>query len=515
MIVATPGRYIPDVAEHIASHWVDPLSPAAEPLYLGRKAMLRTTSISAPGAMQSRSSTKLARLAWCTLLPALFLVSQFMVAQPAAAQGLKLIRDAEIEDLLNIYSRPIFKAANLGSQRIKVRIINEKAFNAFVLDGRNVFMNTGALMEAQTPNEVIGVIAHETGHIVGGHMAGLRLKLSREATANLISKIVGIGAMVAGGAVGKDAGGEALGDVGRSALTLGDTISQRSILSYRRAQEGSADQAGVSLLTATKQSANGMLVTFQRFAEQELFSDRLKDPYVVSHPMAQDRINQLKEISQRSPYFEAKDSSELQLRHDLMRAKLSGFIEAPQMVLNRYPSKDQSLPAQYARAIASFYSGGIGEALPKIDALISARPDYAYFWELKGDLLMRKGDFKAAVEPMRKAMQLSKEQPLIRVELAQALIGSGNNAVLAEAIALLRKSQVEEENSEGYRQLANAYARQGEQGLALLSTARATQLEGKIGEAKKFAKRSQTFFPANTPNWLKADDILNIKTEGE
>jgi predicted Zn-dependent protease len=437
-----------------------------------------------------------------------------MLATPAAAQGLSLIRDAEIEDLLNIYSRPIFRAANLGSQRIKVRIIRDRSFNAFVVDGRNVFMNSGALVQAQTPNEVIGVIAHETGHIVGGHMAGIRAKVAREATANLIMKVLGIGAMVAGAGAGKENGGDVLADGGRSVLTLGDDISQRSILSYRRVQEGAADQSGVQLLTATKQSAKGMITTFQRFAEQELFSDRLKDPYVVSHPMAQDRINQLTDLAQRSPYYDATDSPDLQLRHDLMRAKLAGFLETPQQVLNRYPSSNTSLPAQYARTISAFYSGGIEQALPKIDALIAERPNYPYFWELKGDLLMRKGDFRAAIAPMRKAVGLA-EQPLLRVQLAQAMLGGKDEALVPEAIDLLRKALVQEESSEGHRQLANAYARQGNQGMALLSTAQATLLEGKMNEARQFAKRSQAFFKAETAQWRKADDIINIKEQGE
>ncbi len=460
-----------------------------------------------------------ARLRPVTLRQALSLMAVLGLAMllpvaPAAAQGLNLIRDAEIEDLLNIYSRPIFRAANLGAQRIRVRIIKDKAFNAFVLDGRNVFMNSGALLMADTPNEVIGVIAHETGHIVGGHMAGLRAKLAREATANLLMKVLGVGAMVAGAAAGKENSGDVTADAGRSALLLSDQITQRSILSYRRVQEGAADQSGVSLLTATKQSALGMKITFQRFAEQELFSDRLKDPYVVSHPMAQDRINQLSGMAEQSPYFNAKDPPELQLRHDLMRAKLLGFL-SPQLVINKYPSSDTSLPAQYARAIALFFTGGIAQAIPKVDALIAARPAYAYFWELKGDLLMRKGDFRGAIEPMRKAVALSKDQPLIRVQLAQAMISAQDNDLLPEAIALLRKGLVEEDNSDGYRQLANAYYRTGDEGMAYLSSARATQLEGKLTEAKRFAKRAQGFFKENTPNWVKADDILNIKAQGE
>jgi predicted Zn-dependent protease len=446
-------------------------------------------------------SRAVAKLAWA--LP-LALFAAPLLSMPAAAQGLNLIRDAEIEDLLNIYSRPIFKAANLGSQRIRVRIIKDKSFNAFVLDGRNVFMNTGALVEAGTPNEVIGVLAHETGHIVGGHMAGLRTKLQREATANLLLKILGTAAAVAT----KES------SVVTGSSTFADNLSQRSILSYRRAQEGAADQSGLQLLSATKQSAKGMIKTFERFAQQELFSDQQKDPYVVSHPMPQDRINQLSQAAARSLSYEAEDSPELQLRHDLMRAKLVGYI-SPQLALNRYPASDDSLPGQYGRAIGIAFTGGFKQALPKVDALIQQRPAYAYFWELKGDFLMKTGDFRGAIAPLRKALELSRGQPLIRVALAEALIGAQDNALLPEAVTLLRKGLVEEESSEGLRQLANAHFRMGDEPQAYLSSARATLLEGKLQEAKRFAKRAQALFPEGSPNWVKADDILSIKEPGE
>lgn len=433
-----------------------------------------------------------------------------LTAASASAQGLYIIHDAEIEALLSDYARPLFEAAGLGRQRVRVRIVRNTDFNAFVLDGRNVFINTGALLQAETPNEVIGVIAHETGHIRGGHIASLQAKIAHDSNSNLLLKLIGIGAIMAGSIAGKDNGGEIGTGAGQSILSGADMVTIRSILSLRRAQEGAADQAGVSYLNATRQSANGMLRTFQRFAEDELYSDRPKNPYVVSHPMAQNRISQLAELSQRSPYFDTKDPPELQLRHDLMRAKLSGYLE-PSKVLNSYPPGDTSLPARYARAYAAVYSSGIGEAMPKVDALIEADRSYAYFWELKGDLLMRKGDAEAAIAPLKKALQLAKNDPQLHVKLGQAMTASQNKAYLKEAIAHLRKGLVDGDNPMGLRQLATAYSQAGEEGLAYLNFAKAAGLEGKLDEAKNFATRAQAFFPADSAIWLQADDIISIK----
>lgn len=433
-------------------------------------------------------------------------------ALPAGAQGLRFIRDSEIEELLNDYARPIFEAAGLGQHRIRMRIVRDKGFNAFVLDGRNVFVNSGTLMETETPNEVVGVIAHETGHIAGGHMAGLRSKIAKDMTRNLLMKVLGIGAMIAGGAAGKGDTGDLVADAGRSILSGSDELTMRSVLSYRRVQESSADQAAVSYLNQTHQSGRGMLATFERFAQQELFSDRFKDPYVRSHPSGQDRISQLRELAERSPYYSVADTTELQMRHDLMRAKLFGFLEKSNTVLNRYPQSDQSVAAVYARSIAIFNAKGVEAALPLIDSLIAAQPNYAYFWELKGDLLLRTGAAKQAVAPLRKAHQLAPKASLISMRLADALIGAGDKKLTEEAIDLLRRALVEEDFAQGYRQLANAYYQRGEEGLAYLATAQAALLEGKLPEAKGFAKRAQPAFKSGSPNWIKADDIINLQT---
>ena len=353
-------------------------------------------------------------------LGALFLLGTLASSVPASAQNLPLIRDTEIENLLNDYAKPIFRAAGLGSGRIKMRIVQNEMFNAFVLDGRNVFVHTGTLMQAQTPNEVIGVIAHETGHITGGHMAALRARIAKDQTRALLAQILGIGLMVAGGVAGGDNARD-LGSAGQGVMFGGNEIVMRSLLAERRQQESAADQAGLSFLNATKQSGRGMLTTFERFAQQEYISDAHKDAFARSHPLSTDRLARLRTLVESSPYYETADPAQLQLRHDLMRAKLSGYLERPQVVFNRYPPSDKSLPARYARAIARFFQGGEGgleAALADVDSLLRERPDNPYFWEVKGDLLMRSGKMREAIPPLRQAIKLDPEASLIRVQLA-------------------------------------------------------------------------------------------------
>jgi predicted Zn-dependent protease len=460
------------------------------------------------------SMPSLAKMTWpkVAALGSLIATATISMTVPAVAQGLPLIRDSEIEGILSDYAKPLFKAAGLGSGRIKMRIVQNDAFNAFVLDGKNVFVHTGTLMQANTPNEVIGVIAHETGHITGGHMAALRARIAKDQTRALLAQILGIGLMVAGGVSGSDG----LGGAGQGVMFGGNEVIMRSLLAERRQQESAADQAGLTFLNATKQSGRGMLATFERFAAQEYISDAQKEAFARSHPLSLDRLARLRKLVETSPYYTVKDSPELQLRHDLMRAKLSGYLEKPAVVYNRYPETDQTLPARYARALASFFRGGPGAletALAQTDALIASRPSYPYFWEAKGDLLMRAGRTHEAIPALRQALKLDPNSSLIQVQLAGALQEDLGDAGVTESVALLRKSLIDDENSRAYRLLANSYYKQGKRPEADAMIAQAYFIEGDVKEAQLFAKRAQVKLRSGTPEWLKNDDIINYKPQ--
>lgn len=450
------------------------------------------------------------------LLAVALTASLMTSASGARAQGLPLIRDTEIEGLLQDYSRPIFQAAGFGGGRVTVRIINNDAFNAFVLDGANVFVNTGTLMQANTPNEVIGVIAHESGHIAGGHMAALRSRIAKDQTRALLTQVLGLGAMVAGGVSGGSSGRDTV-QGGAAMLQGGSSVIMKGLLAERRSQESAADQAGMKYLTATKQSGKGMLDTFERFKEQEYLSDQFQDPFVRSHPLSVERLARLGQLARTSAFFDQKDPPSLQLRHDLMRAKLSGYLETPAAVFNRYPETNKTLPARYARAIAKFFRGGPGAleaSVQDTDAIIRENPSYPYFYELRADFLMRSGKTAAAIPSLRQALKLAPDSPLIRVQLASALQDSNHDDAPKEAVELLRKSLVEDpENGHAYRLLANIYYKQGRAPEADAMTAQAFFCEGDIKQAQVFAKRAQLKLRSGSPEGLKNDDIINYKPQ--
>jgi predicted Zn-dependent protease len=430
-------------------------------------------------------------------------------AQRAQGGGIPLIRDAEIEQLMREYTQPILKAAGLTSANIKIVLINDRSFNAFVVDGRRIFVNTGALTESTTPNQIIGVLAHETGHIAGGHLSKLRQELANAQTAAIIGMLLGVAAMVAGSRSGADSGAS---QAGAAVLSSAPQVAMRSLLSYQRAHEEAADRAAVKFLAATNQSAKGMYETFKRFADNSMFTARFADPYAQSHPMPTERIAALVEIARTSPIWEKKDPPELQARHDMMRAKLSGFMETPQTVARRYPPSDTSLPARYARAIATYRHSDLRAAVAQIDGLIAVQPNNPYFYELKGQALLEGSKPAEAIAPLRHAVSLAREPTLIQLMLGQALVATNDPKHSEEAITILRNALAREPDApQAYQQLAMAYGRKGDLAQADLASAQAAFSRGDIKTARELAARAKTRLPVGSPGWVRADDIVAAK----
>ena len=455
--------------------------------------------------IRPRRTTPAARL--IALVTATALVG---AGAPAHAQqkGPPVVRDAEIEQLLREYTQPILRAAGLAQQNVQVVIINDRSFNAFVADGRRIFVNGGALMEAETPNQIIGVLAHESGHIAGGHLSRMREAIASATTQSIIAMLLGAGALVAA----SRSGAQDLGQAGMAALAGPSMAIQNTMFGYMRAQEEQADRAGVKFLTATGQSPKGMYETFKRMADQSLYQVRYMNPYLQTHPLPSERVAALEGLAKASPYWDHKDPPALQARHDLMRAKLYGFIERADGVARRYPLSDTSLPARYARAIAAYRFYDPRAALAQIDGLIQAQPQNPYFYELKGQALLEAGKPAEAVGPLRHAVQLAPNPSLIQIMLGQALVSTRDRAHVDEAISILQAAVMREEDSpDAYGHLAMAYGLKNDLPRADLASAQAAYIRGDIKTARELATRAKARFPVGSPGWVKADDLASLK----
>jgi predicted Zn-dependent protease len=333
------------------------------------------------------------------------------------------------------------------------------------------------------------------GHLIRGQAA---IKVATVPL--LLSMAAGIAAMIAGA-----------GDAGQAILLAGQQIAERNFLAFSRTQESAADQAGVRYLTATHQSGMGMVQVFKRFENQEILSSRRADPFAQTHPAPSDRIANLQSLVDASPYRDVKDSPESQYAWDMMRAKLRGYIQRPEVTLRQYPLTDASKPGRYARAMAYFKEPDMKMALGEIESLLKDEPDNPYFLEMYGQINVEMGKVNEGLEPYRHAVQILPDAPLIRIALAAALLGTENPKYTAEAAQELQTAiSQDEEDSFGWYELAQAYGRQGQTGKAELATAERYFVVDAFPQAMQFAVRAQRQLQPGSTDWQRAQDIFSI-----
>ncbi|GAA0590377.1 M48 family metalloprotease [Paenochrobactrum glaciei] len=464
--------------------------------------LCNTSSRLVSKAMSGKKTTKL-------LAGALTFVIGATSTLPAYAQSrsVPIIRDAEIEALITDYTNPILNAAKLKKRNVQTILVNSSSFNAFV-DGRRIFINSGAIVQSETPNELIGVIAHEAGHLAGGHQDRLREQLSRARTMAVIGALIGAGAGVAGAAAGNSSAAAAGGGI---AMGSGEA-AMRSLLSYQRTEEMTADRLAINYLNATGQSAKGMLTTFSRFANALSLNGTQIDQYRISHPLPRERISNLENLAKASPHYNKTDSAALQLRHDMARAKIAAYsgMGSVQRIFRNNP---RGLAARYGDAITTYLNGSARNALPKIDALIKEQPKNPYFYEIRGEILMKANDPAGAAKALQQATSLDpKKSSIMRMSYGRALMLTGTKANMPAAIRELKAGIAREpEFPSGYGYLAQAYGQSGDIALADLATADMHYYSGNRQQAKIFALRAQQKLKKGSPDWLRAQDIINTK----
>jgi len=420
---------------------------------------------------------------------------------PAFAQGddgISLIRDTEIEEILHEDADPVFVAAGLNPSAVQIHIVSDKQLNAFSTAGENLFLNTGLIMETKNPNQLIGVIAHETGHIAGAHVARSGA-MGRAAMAPMIVSIgLGILAALAGAP-----------DAGAALIFSSSYFGEISVLGYSREQESRADQAAATYLEKAGESGRGLVDFFNNFRYQEVFDDEKKYPFFRDHPLTDDRIEALAARVEQQPHYGAVDTPEAIARHAIMQAKLEGFLYGAGQTLGDYPETDTSFPARYARAIALYRQTETEPALKAIDALIVDQPNNPYLWELKGQVLFEAGRAKEAEPAHRRSVELKPGAPLLRINLGQTLIAVNDPAKLNEAIDQIRRALGQEpDNALAWRLLAEAYDGKGDPGMARLSAAEEQFYLGQLLEARTFAVHARELLKKDSPEWRRATDII-------
>jgi predicted Zn-dependent protease len=433
----------------------------------------------------------------------LFALAPFRAASAQQGQRLNLIRDAEIESTIRTFLTPIWRVAGLDPEAVQIMIVQDNTLNAFVAGGQRIFINTGLLMRTETPNQLIGVLAHETGHIAGGHLARQQEELRNLSTIQIIEMLLS-GAAMAGGSIAGGGIGRA-GQTGPGSNPVSGALA--TYLQYSQAQEASADQAAITFLDRTHQSPKGAAQFLRILEHDERLQIGRRDPYLTDHPLTPDRIATFERAAAESPYGNVPDSPKFIELHKRMVAKLIGFT-APDLALQRYSEADRSVPARYARAIALYRKGALGSALLTIDGLLQEHPDDPYFHEVRGQMLFENGRAAEAVKSYRRAVQLLPSAHVIKIDFARALLETHVPDNDREAIRNLEIARQSESDSfELWRLMATGYSRLNNEGMTSLARAEMAVVRGDRSEAQAHAAAAVRQLPPGTPAWQRAQDI--------
>lgn len=438
-----------------------------------------------------------------TAAAAVVAVASMLVAN--SAQAISLIRDTEIEEQIRTESTPVLRAQGLNPTDVSFYLVADKELNAFVAGGQNIFLHTGLIEETENPNQLLGVIAHEAGHISGGHIVRSGEMQRAGMTPFLLTMGLGIAAALAG-----------QGQAGAALMASSQYFGVLSALSYSRVQEAAADQAAVSSLEQSGMSARGLVEFFDNFRYMEVFSDQKKYQFFRSHPLSSERIESLRRRAEEQSNYAKLDSPQAMEAHDIMKAKIAAFLNPPQQTFVKYTERDTRYVARYARAIAYYQSGEAERALTIIAALLEEQPNNPYLWELKGQVLFENARAAEAVEANRRSVELKPDAPLLRINYARSLLALDDPAKLDEALAQLgRAVAFEKDNSFAYTLMAQAFEAKKMPGQARLATAEAHFYDGRLAEARAFAMRAREHLTKDTPDWRRATDIVLVSEPTE
>lgn len=426
----------------------------------------------------------------------LSLLSAASVAQAQDSQS--VIRDTEVEMFLKKNTKPVLTAAGLDPDKVQFLLIASDDLNAFATFRLRIGLNTGLIMEADTPNQLFGVIAHESGHLSGGHMMRTD-EIERAARVPMaVSLGLGIIAALAGA-----------GDAGAGLMASSTTFGQMGALRYMQTEEAAADAAGIKAMEKAGMSGKGLVDFFYKFRNSEVFSNAERYEFFRTHPLSRERIQSLQGMAARQPHYAVVDTPEVVGEFEVIKAKLAGFLNDPIKTFNQYPASDTSFPARYARVIATYKMGSWDAALAQLDGLLTEQPDNPYLWELKGQIYFETGRPGLAKPAHEKSVALMPDAPLLQLNLGQTLIAMGDADSLHAAIVHLNESiKYEEDNSFAWMQLAQAYDSLKEPGNARLATAEAQFYDGDYQSARTSAVWSQKYLDAASPEYRRARDIV-------
>ncbi len=432
-----------------------------------------------------------------TLIKLSLVILVAVIVPSGTLRAQSILRDAETERFLYDLTNPLFEAAGIERNSVKIGLIYSKSINAFVAGGQHMFVHSGLFTAADNLGELQGVLAHETGHIAGGHYSRTKDAYESAGMISILSMVLGAAAIAAGG-----------GDAGIGMIMAGQSVAQGNVLAYSRTQEAVTDQAGASYMEAIGVSGLGLISFFEKLRNQEILAQVRQDPYVRSHPLNRQRILALQKVVHASPYVNTPLDPRLSETFNRLKAKLRGYLDHPTVTLRNFPLSDTSISARYARVYAYHKALEWDLALLEADALIAAEPNNPYFHEIKGQILFENGRVDDSIDVFQGAVRLAPHEPLILTAFGQALVSQEDRAKMARAMPVLKQAtRLDRSNTFAWFNLAKAYSWLDMQAEASLATAERYYSGGNASQALMHSQRAMANFNTGSPEWLRAQDI--------
>lgn len=427
-------------------------------------------------------------------IPAVVFCLMLYIASSVQAASISLLRDADIEQGLARLAAPVLRASGLNAKRLRVLVVNDSQFNAFVLDSRTIFINYGLILKVTSPEMLQAVIAHEAAHISNGHLGRRMQNLKSAGTAAGLG--LALAALAAAAGAGDAAGGIAIG---------AQSSALRGFLSHTRAEESSADRAAARALKSAGIDPGGLLDLHRLFAGQEVLSAARQDPYMRSHPLSRDRIRAAQAFVKAHGHTGAADP-QAEYWFARLRGKLSAFKRAPKWSLRRATEEAHRDIRLMREAVAHHRRNDLQKALRGINGALALRPQDAYYHDLKGQILFENRRWAAARNSFARAVQLAPSDPLVLASYGRAQLAAG--APTAALKTMEKSRSLDFRNAILLRDMSQAYAKTGQTGMAALVTGERYALAGRFNDAGLHAKRAVALLPRGSSAWRRAQDVV-------
>ena len=425
----------------------------------------------------------------------MFIILCVIFATPGYAAS--LINDTETERVITDLIAPLAAAADIPDGRLRVHIVGDNQFNAFVMGGEDVYVYTGLLTQIKSPDALQAVVAHELGHTIGGHMTQMSDRMSAEMLRTMIIQALGIGLMAVGGDP----------SLGAGVLAGSSGVAQQSMLAFTRDEERIADDMGLKLMIRAGLNPDGFVQVFEQMGHMTGALESRINPNRINHPLTAERLNNVRAQIEKmdSDYIPTNAPTDAQRSEfELVRAKLIGYLDSAENVATAYPKSDTSDAALYAHAIAYMRGGNLDAARTTTLALIDRAPDNPYFYELLGDVEYQLGHYDDSVSAYEKSLELTDNAPQIETALALVLSERNKSGDRARAIELCKRALLTSPMPLTYWVLARAY----DDGRADWARAEYYHMMGKKELAREYARRARKSLKPNTPEYIKSGDIL-------